>query len=120
MPIVDEYIQKFSSPQREALEKIRDIVMRLAPDAREALSYNMPAYRLGDQYLVWFAAFKGHVSIFPASDEMAQALGDDLARLRKSKGTIQFPLARPLPDSLIEEIVRYRLQAIRPDSTHQN
>lgn len=77
----------------------------------------MPAYRLGDQYLVWFAAFKGHVSVFPASDEMVQALGDDLARLRKSKGTIQFSLARPLPDPLIEEVVRYRLRAIRPESS---
>lgn len=110
MAIVEDYIAKFESPQKEALERIDSIVKELAPQAKEALSYDMPAYKVGDEYLIWFAAFKNHVSIFPTSDEMVKALGEEVAKHRTSTGTLQFKLNEPLPEELIKNIVNWRLQ----------
>lgn len=112
MSIVNDYIKAFDSPQKEGLELIRDITTTVAPQAQEAISYNMPAYKIDGQYLIWFAAFKHHISIFPASDKMVAALGGQLAKLRTSTGTIQFSLDKPLPEDLIRHIVRYRLEHI--------
>ena|SRR5258708_6123084 len=112
MTIVEDYMRGLVPLQRDALEQIRDIVLEIAPDAREALSYNMPAYKVADQYLIWFAAFKRHISIFPASDDMVEDLGEEVGKFRTSTGTLQFPMKEPLPEATIRKIVRYRLSGI--------
>jgi uncharacterized protein YdhG (YjbR/CyaY superfamily) len=112
MNILKNYIAQFGSPHKEALLRIQSLVIELAPQATEALSYNMPAYKINGEYLIWFAAFKNHISIFPTSDDMVRELGEEVARRRTSTGTLQFTIKDPLPEDLIKDVIRYRLRRI--------
>jgi uncharacterized protein YdhG (YjbR/CyaY superfamily) len=78
----------------------------------EGIAYDMPAYRLGGRFMCSFAAFKRHYSLFPASEAVVEALGDEVAPFVKGRGTLQFPADRPLPLDLVTRIV-----AIRVDET---
>jgi uncharacterized protein YdhG (YjbR/CyaY superfamily) len=104
---VDDYIAGFPDEIRTALQELREVIKRAAPNAEEIISYRMPAYRQ-KEVLVYFAAFKDHVSLFPTSSGVA-AFSQELSGYRCSKGTIQFPLNCPLPLDLISRIVRFRL-----------
>jgi uncharacterized protein YdhG (YjbR/CyaY superfamily) len=103
---IDAYIAAASPTARPALERIREIAGKAAPDAREAVSYRMPAFR-GHGILIYFAAFKNHIGLFPPvkGDE---ALIADLAPYRGPKGNLQFPLGQPMPYDLIERVVRHQ------------
>ncbi|MCL2802916.1 MAG: DUF1801 domain-containing protein [Micrococcales bacterium] len=107
---VDAYIAGFEPAVRAKLEQMRQLVRRAAPGASERISYNMPAY-FGRGVLVYFGAFKGHISLFPTGEGVA-AFGGELAALglKTSKGTIQLPLDQPLPKDLIKRIVQHRVQ----------
>ena len=105
---VDEYFTSLSMQQREPLEAIRQLVRTVAPEAEEVISYNMPAFRYKG-ILVYYAAHTNHVALYPASLQALSAFGPDLAGLQTSKGTIQFPLGSELPVSLVERIVRFRI-----------
>lgn len=105
---VDEYIESFPADVQEKLQRIRQIIREAVPEAQETIKYKMPTYTLSGN-LIYFAAFKKHISIFPAPD------GDDefnaeLAAYKAEKSTIQFPIDKPIPYDLITRIVRYRLQ----------
>lgn len=104
MPVVDDYLKSVDSPQKEVLQHIREIIKATVPEAEEVISYGMPGFRYKDRYLVTFAAFKGHMSIFPGSSPVAE-LEDKLKGFAKAKGTIQFTIDNPLPDELVKEIV---------------
>ncbi|MGH6977343.1 MAG: iron chaperone, partial [Stellaceae bacterium] len=93
---------------RPALRRIRKIVRRAAPKAKEIISYRMPAVR-GHRILVYFAAFKNHIGIFPPIEGDTR-LEKALARYRGPKGNLRFPLDEPLPYGLIERIVRLRVK----------
>jgi uncharacterized protein YdhG (YjbR/CyaY superfamily) len=104
---VDAYIAGVENEEaRWNLERMRDIVREEAPDAQELISYGMPGYKLNGP-LVYFAAFKKHISLFPAG--RVAEFEDLLAGYATSKGTIQFPLGQPLPEELIRSIVRARI-----------
>lgn len=111
MKEVNEYLSKVPPAQRAELERIRKIVKRLVPDAEESISYMMPAFKYKKKPLVYYAAFKDHMSLFPTSGP-TETLKAKLAAYKVSKGTIQFTLDKPLPEPLIKEIVRARLQEI--------
>lgn len=105
---VDEYFSALPEQARNALELLRKIIKKAAPEAEEVISYQMPAFRF-QGVLVYYAAFTNHISLFPAS-KVIVVFKDKLTEYKTSKGTIQFPLSQPLPVELVTEIVHYRVK----------
>ena len=110
---VEEYIAAFPADIQTILQQIRATIRAGAPDARETIKYNMPAYVL-DGFLVSFAAYKKHIGLYPAPGGDATNSADDdfnarLAPYRTEKSTVRIPLDRPIPYELIAEIVTRRV-----------
>jgi uncharacterized protein YdhG (YjbR/CyaY superfamily) len=105
---IDSYIDAASPAVRTTLRKIRAVIRKSAPDAEEVISYRMPAFR-GNNMLVYFAAFKSHIGMFPPVTGDAR-LNKALARYKGPKGNLRFPLDEPIPLELIERIVKLRVQ----------
>jgi uncharacterized protein YdhG (YjbR/CyaY superfamily) len=106
---VDEYLVSVPEPARTTLKKLRAAIRSAVPaDATEIISYRMPAFR-HDRILVWYAAFAGHCSLFPTAS-IVEAFKDHLEGFKTSKGTIQFPLRKPLPIVLIRKLVKARVR----------
>jgi uncharacterized protein YdhG (YjbR/CyaY superfamily) len=106
--IIDNYIAQLPDDQARALTDLRSKVAVAAPDAVEAVSYSMPAFKLGKRVLVYYAAFKDHLSLFPASGSVMDKLGAELQSYFTGRGTLQFTPDRPLPDDVILKIVAIR------------
>ena len=105
---VDEYMASCSPEVRAILEKIRATIKNAAPDAKETISYKMPAFTLNG-VLVYFAAFKKHVGLYPPIRGDAK-LQKAASRYAGEKGNLRFPLDRPIPCHLIERIVKLRVK----------
>ncbi|MCX5774803.1 MAG: DUF1801 domain-containing protein [Firmicutes bacterium] len=105
---IDEYIKQFPIEIQERLQKVRAAIRSVAPDASEAISYQMPTFKLNGN-LVHFAAFKKHIGFFPTASGVA-AFEDELQGYVHSKGAIQFPFDEPIPYSLIKKITKYRVK----------
>ena len=105
---IDEYIALFPVDVQEKLKKIRSVIKAAAPHATETISYQMPAFKFNG-ILVYFAAFANHVSFFPTSSGV-EKFKEELAGYETSKGTIRFPLDKPIPYDLIERITTFRVQ----------
>ena len=106
---VDAYLAKVPEPARSTLEKVRATIRSVLPsEANEGLSYGMPAFRYHGA-LVAYAAFKNHCSFFPMQASLTDRMKDELKNYRTSKGTLQFPLDRPLPATLVKKIVKARI-----------
>ena len=106
MDPIDAYIAASPLAVQPILKRIREIVRQAAPEAEELISYRMPAFR-GHGIIVYFAAFKDHIGLFPPVDGDA-ALNEALAPYRGPKGNLRFPLKEPIPYGLIERIVKLR------------
>ena len=106
---VDEYLAGLPAAQRAALESVRLAIRTAAPDATEAISYGMPAFKDAGRSLVSYAAFKDHCSFFPMSTKVIEAHLDELGRFRSGKGTLRFQPDDPLPTAVVQKIVRARL-----------
>jgi uncharacterized protein YdhG (YjbR/CyaY superfamily) len=107
---VDDYLATLPADRRPAVETLRATVAAAAPEATETIAYGMPAFRShGGQFLVSFAAFKRHYSLFPASEAVVEACGAALTPYLAGKGTIQFPADRPIPVDLVMTIVEARV-----------
>lgn len=105
-PSVDAYLA--AQPQGAVLAQVRVAILAAVPDAEEAIAYNMPAYRLGPKRTVfYFAGWKKHWSLYPATEGMLAAFDDELAAYEVEKGTIRFPYAEP-PTDLIARLARFR------------
>jgi uncharacterized protein YdhG (YjbR/CyaY superfamily) len=105
---VAEYVASVPAPARAAFSKLRTAVRSAVPrGAKEIISYRIPAFRQG-RVLVWFAAFSDHCSLFPTSS-VIERFKDELKPFSTSKGTVQFPLDKPLPIALIKRMVKARL-----------
>src|SRR5689334_5108686 len=100
---IDEYIAGFPRNVQESLQKIRAIVRELAPDAEEALKYRMPTFVLHGN-LVHFAGFENHIGFYPTPSAI-EAFSSDLKGYVSAKGSVQFPLNRPVPFALIKRMV---------------
>lgn len=111
MSVIDDYLAKVSASQKAQLERIRRIVKQIVPDVEETIGYGIPAFKCQNQPLVYFAAFKNHMSLFPTAGP-TEVLKDKLQAYKISKGTIQFTLENPLPESIIREIIQIRLAEI--------
>lgn len=111
---IDDYIRRFPPDVQAILEQMRQTIHHIAPDATETMSYGMPTFDRSGKHLVFFAGWKHHVSLYPlpAGDE---ALQRDMAQYKRARGSIQFPLDRPIPYPLIERIVTWRVQETSAD-----
>jgi uncharacterized protein YdhG (YjbR/CyaY superfamily) len=107
---VDEYLAALPDDRRGVMAGLRRTVTAAAPAATETIAYQMPALRLDGRFLVSYAAFKRHYSLFPASAAVVESLGDEIAPYLAGQGTIRFPADRPIPTSLVTKIVEIRLQ----------
>lgn len=103
----DEYIGQFPAEVQVKLQELRSAIKQAAPEAEETISYAMPAYKLKG-ILVYFAAHKNHIGFYPASNGIA-TFEKELSGYTTSKGTVQFPLDKPLPLELIKMIVKFRV-----------
>lgn len=104
---VDEYILQFSPNIQEILKMLRKVIKEAAPDAEEKISWGMPAFTLNGS-LVYFAAHKNHIGFYPAPSGI-EAFKQELSEYKAAKGSVQFPITKPLPYELISKIVRYRV-----------
>jgi uncharacterized protein YdhG (YjbR/CyaY superfamily) len=109
---VNEYIASKPKDMRVILERVRGAIRRAVPTAEEAISYQMPVYMLDGVPVLYFAGWKRHYSLYPASDALVAAFRDELAGYQRSKGTIGFPLSEPVPVQLIERIARFRAEQL--------
>lgn len=105
---MDEYIKTFPKDIQKILEQVRQTIKEAAPDAEEAISYQIPTFKLNGN-LVHFAAFKNHIGFYPAPSGQ-KAFEKDLSVYKSGKGSVQFPIDKPMPLSLIKKIVKYRVK----------
>ncbi len=105
---IDEYIAVSPQNVQRILEEMRQAIKESAPQAEEVISYQMPAFRLNG-ILVYFAAFKNHIGLFPTTSAMV-AFKEELSGYAVSKGTIRFPLDKPIPFDLVKRIVKFRVK----------
>ena len=105
---IDDYIDGFAPNVRKILQKIRKTIQTAAPGAAEAISYQIPTFKLNGN-LIYFAGFQNHVSVYPAP-RGAKEFKEELAVYEGGKGTVRFPLNEPIPYDLITRITKYRVQ----------
>lgn len=105
---IDDYIAGFPPETRMALEQVRALIKTVVPDAIETMSYAIPTFDLDGHHLVHFAAFARHVGFYPTPSGVA-AFKDELQQYKNSKGSVQFPLGRPMPLDLIRRMVEFRV-----------
>jgi len=103
----EEYIHSFPPEIQQLLEQVRETIREAAPQAVEVISYQMPAFKMNGM-LVWYAAFTAHIGFFPKASGI-EAFKDRLSEYKWAKGSVQFPYNKPLPLSLISDIVKFRL-----------
>jgi uncharacterized protein YdhG (YjbR/CyaY superfamily) len=108
---IDEYIAGFPSDVQKLLEKIRTTIHKAAPDAEEAIKYQIPTFVLNGN-LVHFAAFKNHIGFYPAPRAIEE-FKEEFAAYEGAKGTVRFPLDEPLPVELITRMVKFRVEQQR-------
>jgi uncharacterized protein YdhG (YjbR/CyaY superfamily) len=106
---VDGYIAGFPAEVQSLLEKIRETIRKALPQAQEKISYQIPTFTLKGKYVIYFAAFKNHVSLYPGPRGSAK-FKKELSRYEGGKGTVRFPLDKPIPFGLITRIVKFRAQ----------
>jgi len=106
---IDDYIKTFPKDVQNILEKMRLTIRKAAPEAVEAISYQMPTFKLNGKNLVHFAAFKKHIGFYPIPSGI-EAFRRELSPYKQGKGSVQFPVDKPIPYDLVEEIVRFRVK----------
>ena len=104
---IDEYIESCPSEVQPLLQQMRLTIRKAAPRAEETISYSIPAFRQNG-IIVWFAAFKNHIGFYPGASGIAQ-FKKELSRFKNAKGSVQFPINKPLPLALVARIVRFRV-----------
>jgi uncharacterized protein YdhG (YjbR/CyaY superfamily) len=106
---VDEYIAGFPKETQKVMKQIRITIRKNIPGAKEKISYGIPGYFLNDIYVIYFAGYKKHISFYPAPVGV-EAFKKAFASYKTGKGTVQLPLDKPMPWSLITRIIKYRLK----------
>jgi uncharacterized protein YdhG (YjbR/CyaY superfamily) len=109
---VDEYIASQPVAVQGVLKRLRSTIRKAVPGAEEVISYRMPMYKLDGEPVLYFAGWRRHYSLYPATGHVVVAFKDDLAPYEVSKGTIRFPLFEPVPVKLIEGIAKFRAKEV--------
>lgn len=105
---IDEYIATFPENIQQILQDLRATINAAAPDAQEKISYQMPTFALKGN-LVYFGAWKKHIGLYPVTSTVRKAFEQELSQFENTKGTVKFPLDKPLPLDLISEMVKFRV-----------
>ncbi len=108
---IDEYLETVPASVRPILQEIRRTISSLAPEATEAISYDLPTFKLRGRNLIHLGAWKDHVGIYPVPSG-TDAFNKELAPYVKSKGTIQFPFSKPVPYPLLKQIIALRIEDV--------
>jgi uncharacterized protein YdhG (YjbR/CyaY superfamily) len=111
-PRIDAYLATLPDAQREALERLRTQIAKAAPDAVETISYGMPTFKLGRQFLVSFAGWKEHCALYPLTGTFIADHAAELEGYGRTKGSVHFTPERPLPAAMVERLVRARIADI--------
>jgi uncharacterized protein YdhG (YjbR/CyaY superfamily) len=106
---VTAYLEGIDEPKRSTLETLRRTILEIVPDAEQAISYRVPAFRLNGRTIAGFAAFKNHLSYLPFSGSVLPQLADDLAGYTMTKSALHFPIDRPLPAALVRKLIEKRI-----------
>lgn len=104
---IDEYIAGFPPQVQVLLQKVRATIKKAAPKAEEMIRYKMPALALNDKYLIYFAGYQKHISLYPAPIGNPE-FAEEIAPYESGKGTLKFPIDKPIPFKLITRIVKFR------------
>ena len=115
---VAEYIAKAPPVARRALKQLRVAIKAAAPGITERISYRVPTFDLDGRYLLYIAAFKEHVGVYPVTSGMLAGYGKAIAPYRRGKGTLRFPLNAPIPTDLVAKLAKVRVRERRASSQH--
>ena len=110
---IDEYLENFSGETRQKLDAIRNLIRQLVPDSQEKISYGIPATTLDGKYLVYFAGYDRHISIYPVPSVRDETLQKGIETHRAGKGTLKFELDKPLPIEFIKGIILAHVERLR-------
>jgi uncharacterized protein YdhG (YjbR/CyaY superfamily) len=110
---VDDYLSAIEEPKHGTLQTLRRTILEIVPNAEEAISYGVPAFRLGRDTIAGFAAFKNHLSYLPFSGSVLSQLTDELDGYTTTKSALHFPVDQPLPRALVEKLIDVRLTEIK-------
>ena len=113
---IDAYLEDVEEPKRSTLERLRQTILEVIPEAEEGISYGVPAFRVRGKVVAGFAAFKNHLSYLPHSGSVFPALKDQLGGYTTSSGALRFPTDVPLPKQLVAELVRVRIAQAFPET----
>lgn len=113
---VDEYLRSVDEPKRGTLEALRRTILEIVPDAEQVISYRVPAFRVSGKTIAGFAAFKDHLSYLPFSGSVLGQLADELKGYTMTKSSLHFPVDRPLPKSVVRDLIAVRLAEFREAS----
>lgn len=113
---IDQYIASFPKSTQTILEKIRQVIKESAPTAKEAMKYGIPTFVLSEN-LVHFAAFKNHIGFYPTPKAIL-AFRKELSIYKQAKGSVQFPIDKPIPFAIIKKIVKFRVENTKGKRTH--
>jgi uncharacterized protein YdhG (YjbR/CyaY superfamily) len=115
---VDDYLAAVEEPKRSTLQRLRQTILEIVPEAVEGISYGLPAFRLKGKVIAGFAAFKNHLSYLPHSGSVFPELQDDLVQYKTSRGALRFPIDSPLPKPLVGKLLSVRIaQALPADQS---
>ena len=106
---IDDYIADFPPEIQEILQRVRETIRKAAPDAEETISYNIPTFNLKGHYLIYFAGYKKHIGLYPVPIGNEE-LKEEMAPYVSGKGTLKFPLDKPIPYGLIRKLVKFRIR----------
>jgi uncharacterized protein YdhG (YjbR/CyaY superfamily) len=102
---IDAYLAGLEEPKRQTLQRLRESILRAAPDAEQCISYGMPAFRVDGRVIAGFAAFKNHLAYLPHSGSVLNQFDSQLAQFTKTSGSLHFPIDEPLSDQLVADLV---------------
>jgi uncharacterized protein YdhG (YjbR/CyaY superfamily) len=105
---VNKYISSFPADVQEILKKVRKTISEVLPQAEQRISYGVPAFKVNGKAIIYFAGFKKHISIYPATGDLEKDV-EGVSKYKVSKGTMQFKLSEPIPYDLIKKVAEYRL-----------
>jgi len=114
---IDEYIAEFPLETQKVLQEVRAVIRASAPAAAETISYAIPTFDLNGRHLVHFAGYAKHIGFYPVTTSVAGAFEDQLRPYKRGKGSVQFPLNRPMPMDLIRRIVEFRVDEVMSEAT---
>ena len=109
---IDSYLAALDEPKQRTLEALRKSILEAVPEAEQCISYGMPAFKVKGKTVAGFAAFRNHLSYLPHSGSVLATLAEDTAAYETSKGSLKFPVDKPLPKRLVKKLVVTRMREL--------